>query len=146
MPSTGTRLGAAVLCLLAVGACSDVVSCGIGTMEEPPPSGSYESATFQVRVQTQSESVEGARVTPEFFRATQVQPLLGRLFVDEEYKPGSAAVVLISHDWWKTRFEGAPQMVGTRIELDGQPSVVVGILQPSFHIPKQSNLWIPKKQ
>jgi putative ABC transport system permease protein len=143
MPSTGTRLGLAVLCLLGLGACSDVAVSRVFT--EPPPS-SYDSRTFQVRAQTRSESVEGARVTPEFFRTTGVRPLLGRSFVDEEYKPGSAAVVLISHDWWKTRFEGSPQVIGTRIELDGQSSVVVGILQASFHIPKQANLWIPKQQ
>jgi hypothetical protein len=143
------RRAAAVTCLLVIVACGASVGC---ERQEPerqfpePPSGSYDAVTFQVQVQRESDSVEGARITPEFIRTTAVRPLLGRSFVDGDYIAGAGRVVLISNDWWTTRFERSPQLIGTAILVEGQPAVVVGVLEPSFHIPKQAKLWVPKKQ
>ena len=147
MPSTRIADAVAVMSLLALGACSDY-ACSILESERrfpEPPATSYDTATFQVQIQTQSEAIEGARVTPEFFRITAMRPMLGRPLVDADYTPTSTEVVLISHDWWKTRLEGAPDTIGRRIQIDGQPAVIVGVAEPSFRIPKSAKLWIPKR-
>jgi hypothetical protein len=146
MPSTRTAGLVAVICLLALGACDDS-ACYIGVPERfpEPPATSYDTATFQIQIQTQSEAVEGARVTPEFFRSTGVRAQMGRLFVPEEYNTAGMGIVLISYDWWQKRLDGSPGAVGTTIQLDGRPAVIVGILEPSFRVPKQANLWVPKR-
>jgi hypothetical protein len=143
MSSTGTRVGIAALCLLASGACRDVA---ISRLFPEPPAGSYDATTFQVTVQSRSESVEGARITQDFIRTTTVRPILGRLLVDPDYIASAEPVVLISHDWWIARFEGSPQAIGTKIQVDGQPAVIVGVTERGFRIPKQTNLWLPRKQ
>lgn len=147
MPSTGIAGGVAVMCLLALGACGDY-ACSIVEPERrfpEPPATSYDTATFQVQVHTHSEAIEGARVTPEFLRITLVRPHLGRALVDEDFKPGSTPVVLISHDWWSARFDSGPQLIGRTIQIDGKPAVIVGVAEPSFRVPKVANLWIPKR-
>jgi hypothetical protein len=143
MSSTGTRIGIAALCLLASGACRDVA---IPRVFPEPPGGSYDVATFQVTVQGRSEPVEGARITPEFIRTTTVRPMLGRAFVDPDYSASATPVVLISHDWWIARFEGGPQAIGTKVQIDGQEAVIVGVTERGFRIPKQTNVWVPRKQ
>jgi MacB-like protein len=147
MPSTRIAGAVAVMSLLALGACGDY-ACSILESERrfpEPPATSYDAATFQIQIQTPSEAVEGARVTPEFLRITAVRALLGRALVAEDYTPRSTEVVMISHDWWKTRLEGAPDTIGKTIQIDGQPAVIVGVAEPSFRIPKSAKLWIPKR-
>ena len=151
MPFTRTAGGVAVMCLLALCACRGESGCFVDFGREPesrfpePPATSYDTATFQIQIQTQSETIDGARVTPEFFRITAMRPMLGRALVDADYAPRSAEVVLISHDWWKTRLAGAPDTIGKTIQIDGQPAVIVGVAEPSFRIPQSAKLWIPKR-
>ena len=147
MPSTRIAGAVAVMSLLALGACSDY-ACSILESERrfpEPPATSYDTATFQVQTQSQSEAVEGARVTQEFFRITAMRPMLGRPLVEADYTPRPAGVVMISHDWWKTRLAGAPDTIGKTIQIDGQPAVIVGVAEPSFRIPQSAKLWIPKR-
>jgi putative ABC transport system permease protein len=70
--------------------------------------------------------------TPELFKVLGVEPLHGRVLVEEDGQPGSYGVVL-SHGFWKRRFGGDPGLVGKPITLNGVPNVVVGIMPPSFH-------------
>jgi MacB-like protein len=147
MPSTRIAGAVAVMSLLALGACGDYACSSLESERRfpEPPATSYDPATFQVQVESQSEAVEGARVTPEFLRITAVRALLGRAIVAEDYTPRSTEVVMISHDWWKTRLAGAPDTIGKTIQIDGQPAVIVGVAEPSFRIPKSAKLWIRKR-
>jgi hypothetical protein len=90
-------------------------------------------------------SLDGARVAHEFWTETRVLPALGRLFVPDEYTaPPSRAVVLLSDDLWKEKFNSDPGTIGQEIYLDGIPTTVVGILPPEFQFPGRTRLWVPK--
>jgi hypothetical protein len=73
-----------------------------------------------------------ARVEATFLPVLGIKPALGRNFTPEEDRPGAARVALISHTLWKNRFGGDGRAVGRRIELDGQPALVVGVLPADF--------------
>lgn len=147
MPSNRIAGAIAVMSLLALGACSDYAGSILESERRfpEPPATSYDTATFQIQIHTQSETIDGARVTPEFFRSTGVRAQMGRLFVTEEYNTAGMGIVLISCDWWQERLAGSPAAIGTTIQLDGRPAVIVGILERSFHVPKRANLWVPKR-
>lgn len=86
-------------------------------------------------------------ISQGFFEAIGAQPFLGRLFTPEEYLPadeGSAAVVLISHATWQSRFGGDPAIVGRTIVLDGAARDVVGVLPSDFKFPTAAELWSPR--
>ncbi|HKV64165.1 MAG TPA: ABC transporter permease [Candidatus Acidoferrum sp.] len=89
------------------------------------------------------ERIEGARVTPDFFRTLDVQPAAGRLFSDGEDQPGAAHVAIISYGLWRERFK--LELKDTVIKLDGEPYTIVGVVPEEFHFPLmgRANIWVP---
>ena len=76
--------------------------------------------------------VQGVMVADNFFQTLQVQPALGRLFVEEECKKGGPAAVLLSDGFWRRRFGGDRSIIGQSIALNQQAATVVGVLPASF--------------
>jgi len=54
------------------------------------------------------ERVLGRMATSELLPQLGIQPVLGRLYVPEEDKPGAPRTVLLSHGLWQRRFGGDP--------------------------------------
>jgi len=79
--------------------------------------------------------VSGAVVSANFLSLLGVVPQIGRDFVPADGRSGSAAVALVSDALWRERFSRDPRMVGTAIDLDGQPCTVAGVLPPQFRFP-----------
>ncbi|MEY2882024.1 MAG: hypothetical protein RLZZ15_4404, partial [Verrucomicrobiota bacterium] len=79
--------------------------------------------------------LQGLRVTPSFFPTLGVAPALGRNFTPDEDAPNGPAVVLLSHEFWQTRFGGRASVVGENIQLNGAPWQVVGVLPPRLSNP-----------
>lgn len=116
-----------------------------------PPAGSYSTTAAQVKIRETVVTANVAKIAPEFFRAAKVQPLLGRLFLDDEYPRADGAtprltqaVTLLSHAFWTDTFAASPSVIGTRIDIDGHPTVIVGVLPRTFTAPGDTQLWIPK--
>lgn len=73
-------------------------------------------------------------VSPNAFTALEVGPTLGRTLLPSDGEAhGGAPVVVLSHDYWQTRFGSDPGVVGRVVRLNGQPFTVVGVAQPRFH-------------
>jgi hypothetical protein len=109
-----------------------------------PPAGSYTIGTRQVRIGDSIVPVDGASVTPEFFRAVGVPPMLGRFFVEADQAPQATPVVVLSHDLWRGRFDSSPAIIGRTLEVDGHPATVVGIARRGFTLPGNTLVWTPK--
>ena len=74
----------------------------------------------------------GIIVTGNFFQVLGVQPMLGRLFSQDETRKNAHPAVLLSNAFWKRRYQSNPRLVGTDIDLDGHPTTVVGVLPAGF--------------
>ena len=78
-----------------------------------------------------SESLEGMRVTKDYFRVLGIRPVLGRTFLDAETEPGAALqpVIIIGHELWERKFNGDRHIVGKRIRISRQkePRTIVGV-------------------
>ncbi|HEX8146504.1 MAG TPA: ABC transporter permease [Pyrinomonadaceae bacterium] len=85
------------------------------------------------------EEVAVQLATPDLFKVLGVEPILGRVLVEEDLRRDSAGVVL-SHSFWKRRFGGDPNVIGKPVTLNGIPFNVVGVMPPSFqwHIKQRS--------
>ncbi|MYK87424.1 MAG: ABC transporter permease [Acidobacteria bacterium] len=89
-------------------------------------------------------SLHGARVSPSLFPLLRAAPQLGRLFLEEEARTGAERVVLLSHGAWTRRFASDSAVVGTTIDLDGDPHLIVGVLAEGFAFPgPDSEFWTP---
>jgi len=80
-----------------------------------------------------AESAYAAQATANFFTLLGVQPELGRLFVPGDDRAGRDRIVVLSQRVWRNRFGAAPDIVGRRIRVDGEPHEVVGVLPASFN-------------
>ncbi len=82
----------------------------------------------------------------DLFPMLAMRPILGRTYSPDEDVPGAAPVVVLSHGLWQRRFGGARDVVGQRIELDGEPHTIIGVLPPGAGIvgrPETPDLWAP---
>jgi putative ABC transport system permease protein len=83
-------------------------------------------------------------VSPGFFEALGARPILGRVFLPEEYQAGGSNVVMIGYNWWQSHFGGDPNLIGRKLAFNNQPTTVVGIMPPDFEYPPGRQLWAPR--
>ncbi|HTS27641.1 MAG TPA: ABC transporter permease [Bryobacteraceae bacterium] len=82
----------------------------------------------------QTERVNAELVSGNYFQAMGVKPAIGRVFSMEEddrvYK-GHPSVVL-SHQYWVTRFAADPGVIGQKILVNNYPMTIVGVSAAGF--------------
>ena len=82
---------------------------------------------------TGSERFFGQLVTQGYFGALGISPTKGRFFLPQEISaPGSAAVAVLSYNAWKIRFDGAPEVIGKILDINGTSFTVVGVAPKGF--------------
>jgi predicted permease len=77
-------------------------------------------------------------VTADFFRILGVKPVIGRLFREDEDRPGTTPVALISAGLWSRRFGSAKNILGKPITLEGRDYLVAGVIPADFHLQIQN--------
>ncbi|HEU5453802.1 MAG TPA: ABC transporter permease, partial [Terriglobales bacterium] len=95
----------------------------------------------------QAERVTGLHVTAGMFSMLGVQPLLGRTFAADEDDPGREHVVVLGYGLWQRRFGGDRSVVGSSVQLNGEPYTVIGVMPRSFHFAPfwatKAEMWAP---
>jgi predicted permease len=79
-----------------------------------------------------SEGVRGLFVSGTFFRVLGVRPILGRLLREEDDRPGSSRVVVLSEPFWTRRLGRRPDVVGETLWVQGAPATIVGVTSGDF--------------
>src|SRR6476660_3042225 len=105
---------------------------------------SFHGLTANMTGSGEPEQVEGAAVSAGFFRVLGVRPVAGRDFLREEDRPGrDNQVVLLGNKFWKTHFNGDPQIVGKTLRLNDKSYQVVGVLPPGDPWLNAADVFIP---
>lgn len=78
-------------------------------------------------------------------RVLRIQPFLGRGFVDDDFHPGAAPVVVLGQRFWRDAFGGDPAVVGRNIGLGAARATIVGVwAHAADRFPAGgSDLWTP---
>ena len=106
--------------------------------------GTYIGQGFNLTGGDKPERVIGSRVSADLFQILGVQPALGRAFAEEEDQAGHGQVVILSHEFWQSRFGGAPNALRQTITLNERPYTVIGIMPPGFAFPDtRTQVWAP---
>jgi len=87
--------------------------------------------------------VQLTQATASLFPLLGISAERGRTFLPEEDEEGRSQVVLLSHRFWKHHLNGAADVLGRTLTLDGVPFTVVGVMPASFDFPARSELWTP---
>ena len=90
-------------------------------------------------------NVPSVRATPNLFALVGAGAQLGRTFVEEEGRPGSDRVAVLSRAFWQRHFGGSQSVIGRTIQLDAQPYTVVGVMPQEFDFPPggRVDVWTP---
>jgi putative ABC transport system permease protein len=89
------------------------------------------------------ERVQGFRVSPDYFEALDVRPLLGRTFAPDEDVEGRNRVLVLSYGLWRRRFGGDVNIIGRPIAVNGIERTVIGVLPPRVAYPAPGDIWTP---
>ncbi|HKF50225.1 MAG TPA: ABC transporter permease [Terracidiphilus sp.] len=83
------------------------------------------------------ERVGTIRVSSNLLPMLGQTAALGRLFVAAEDQPGRTATAVLSYGTWARRFGSDPGVLGRKINLNGVPYEVVGVMPRSFSLPRE---------
>ncbi len=89
------------------------------------------------------EQVQGIHVSADYFALFGAPLAAGRTFTAAEDSPNGGHVVVLSYGLWKRRFGGNPEIVGSTVQLDGQPYLIVGVIGRGFVTDTPADLWVP---
>lgn len=96
---------------------------------------------------SRSEVARGELVSSDYFDVLRLQPVLGRGFLpEEEHTLGTHPVVVLSHGFWQSRFNGNPQIISQTITLNRQKYTIVGVAPAGFNGLAEmfpTDLWLP---
>ena len=87
--------------------------------------------------------VQGVHVTQQYFSMLGAPVAMGRTFTEAEDAPHGGHVAVLSYGLWKSRFGGNSKIVGSTIQIDGEPYLVVGVIGKSFVTDAPTDLWLP---
>jgi putative ABC transport system permease protein len=87
--------------------------------------------------------ISATSVTGNLFSVLGVTPALGRSFLPDEERPGSAPVCILSDGLWTRRFGSDPKILGKAVTLNGEMWTVVGVMPSGFRFPQSVDLWVP---
>jgi putative ABC transport system permease protein len=87
--------------------------------------------------------VSAGVVSSNFFDVIGVNPALGRVFLPDEDKPGTAGVIVVSHKYWVDALQSDPQVIGRVFQLNDRAHTVVGVLPPLPDFPEDADIYLP---
>src|SRR5688572_24068004 len=80
------------------------------------------------------------RVAPEVLPLLGVSPALGRMFASGSTDDLNA--VVISHALWQSQFGGRAGVLGEKVNLNGAPFTIIGVMPPAFYFPTRDvQIW-----
>ena len=80
-------------------------------------------------------------VSEDFLEVFGIFPILGRGITADDRQPGSPLVVLVGHQYWQTRLNGASDVLGRSIRVAGDRATIVGVLPAGFY--PDTKIWRP---
>lgn len=108
----------------------------------------YRESALNLAGEDGARRIRIANASPELFRILGVQPVLGRLFNEADWTGTSMDVtwtipVLLSYDFWQSRFGGDPAIIGSVLRINDTPREVFGVLPAGFDFPhRETQAWV----
>ncbi|HEX7962668.1 MAG TPA: ABC transporter permease, partial [Terriglobales bacterium] len=110
--------------------------------------GGYIGAWYEVTGGAVPEVVRAARLTAGVFPTLRINPLLGRVFTQQE-EDARQPLAVISYPLWLNHYHRDPNVLGGTIVLDRKTYTIIGVMPRGFEFPlqpgrlDQAQLWVP---
>jgi predicted permease len=90
-----------------------------------------------------AERVDGYSVTANFFALLGMRAQLGRAIGSPDFEPGHTSVVVVSYGFWQQRLGARPEVIGSRVRLNGEEFTIIGVMPADFEYPMGVEVWGP---
>jgi putative ABC transport system permease protein len=92
--------------------------------------------------------LQGSLVSANYFDVLGLKPASGRFFfADEDTKPNSNTVAVISYALWTNKFGADPKIIGRSMVLNATPYTIIGIAPHGFKgavsLGSTEHVWVP---
>lgn len=89
----------------------------------------WSEGDFNIATPDRPEDIIGIYATQGYYRMLGNPLFLGRNFLPEEGEPGKEHVVILTHRLWR-HLGSNPQIIGQKIQINGEPYTVAGVMAP----------------
>jgi putative ABC transport system permease protein len=112
--------------------------------------GVFTTRLYNLLIEGEAEQVLATPATAGFWAALEVEPLLGRLYSEQEEQE-ETAVVMISHSLWMRGYGGDESVIGKSMVVNGQAHAIIAVMPEHFYFPMpwrtsaRPDVWTPLK-
>ena len=103
----------------------------------------FHQMSFDLINRGEPDRVDTGVVSANFFDVLGVGARVGRTFAGSDDDLGAEAVLVLSHEYWTTRFGADPHIVGQVFEMNDRPHTVIGVLPPIPQYPADVDVYMP---
>ena len=90
-----------------------------------------------------AQQVRRVLASGNFFSLLRLTPMIGRVIGEQDDKPDSDHVALLSASAWDRYFGKDPGVVGRSVNLDGTAFTIIGVLPVGAAYPSEGEVWLP---
>ena len=93
--------------------------------------------------QAEPELVLAGLASGRLFETLGAKPYLGRIIGPADATPEAEGVMVLSYAFWQRKF-GGDRVIGRRVQVNGEPYTIVGIMPRQFIVPdSRAEMWVP---
>jgi len=95
--------------------------------------GYMQAGRLNLVIDGQAELADGEYATGNYFSGLGIPAAAGRLIVPDDDRIGAAPIVVITYDYWRSRFGVNLGVLGKHIQINGASFVIAGVSAPEFY-------------
>src|SRR5262245_7048762 len=106
--------------------------------------GAFRATFLSLGLGDRLEAIPTGEMSPDLLRTLGARVTRGRLFTDDEGRPGGPDVVLVTQDFVERRLPAGRDPMAEPLVLNGRSFAVVGVLNSEFEFLQPNlQLWVP---
>ncbi len=102
--------------------------------------GVYNRGNYNLTGSGEVERLTVGQMSADMFTLLRANALHGRVFTNDEDKPGGAPVVVLSYRVWQRRWGGQTSILNQPITLNGKSYTVIGVMPDTFIGPSPGSI------
>jgi len=96
-----------------------------------------------ITIEDKTYSHMASSVEPSVFELTQVSPILGRAFNQQDAVEGAPLVALLSYELWQRYYPNGKKVLGEPIEVNKDRATIIGVMPKGYSFPDYAQVWLP---
>ena len=108
--------------------------------------GVYNRSSYNLTGAGEAERITTGQVSADLFSVLRVNPAHGRVFTNDEDKPGGNPVVVLSIRCGSGVLADNASILNQPLTLNGKSYTVIGVMPQGYAFPSRVEMWVPVGQ